>query len=165
MILGQYVKFVVVGSMNTLASFVIFFALLNIGPGDGLTYNAEYLVIDMLLDKLNRDMNITADTKIILSEVDWFTHFNGAGPYTSVYIDGNTLKRTFKTEQAFQPETFGVWDINDRNKPERAYYVYMFWVGDKEAELAHLGKFYSVMETKVVDWHGYYFEIYSLQVK
>ncbi len=139
--------------------------LLDIGPGDGLTYNAEYLVIDKLLDKLNKSINITKDTKIILSEVDWFTHFNGAGPYTSVYIDRDTLKRIFKTENAFQPETFYVWDINEKNKPESAYYVYMFWVGDKDAELTYLKKYYEIMEPKILEHHGYYFEIYSMKVK
>jgi len=139
--------------------------LLDIGPGDGLTYNAEYLVIDKLLDKLNMSINITEDTKIILSEVDWFTHFNGAGQYTSVYIDRDTLKRTFKTENAFQPETFCVWDINEKNKPESAYYVYMFWVGDKDTELNYLKKYYEIKQTKIVEHHGYYFEIYSMKVK
>ncbi|AGL03937.1 hypothetical protein Desgi_4716 [Desulfoscipio gibsoniae DSM 7213] len=137
--------------------------LLNIGPGDGLTYNAEYLVIDKLLDKFNLAINITEDTKIILSEVDWFTHFNGAGPYTSVYIDRTTLKRTLKKDNAFQPETFCVWDINESNKPANAYYIYMFWVGDKELELNHLLRYYRIMETKIVEYHGYYFEIYGLK--
>lgn len=137
--------------------------MLNIGPGDGLTYNAEYLVIDKLLDKFNLAINITEDTKIILSEVDWFTHFNGAGPYTSVYIDRTTLKRTLKKDNAFQPETFCVWDINESNKPANAYYIYMFWVGDKELELNHLLRYYRIMETKIVEYHGYYFEIYGLK--
>ncbi len=137
--------------------------ILGINHADGMIYNVEYTVIDKLLNKFNKEININENSKIILSRDDWVTHFNGVEPHTAIYIDKNTLKRTFKTENTFQPEVFSVREITKQNRPAEAYYLFMSWYGDEEAELAYIQKYYKIMETRVIDHRGYFFKLYELK--
>ncbi|MFA4886185.1 MAG: hypothetical protein WC601_10495, partial [Desulfotomaculaceae bacterium] len=103
------------------------------------------------------------DSKIILSRDDWVTHFNGVEPHTAIYIDKSTLKRTFKTESTFQPKVYSVRDITEQNKPAEAYYLFVSWYGDEKAELIYIQKYYRIVETRVIDHHGYFFKLYKLE--
>jgi hypothetical protein len=139
--------------------------MLSIGSADELVYNAEYVVIDTLLNKLNKEININDNSNIILSDVNdggWMAHFNGAYPHTTIYINKSNLTRTFKKENAFQPKTYTVWEINQDHKPVNAYYIEM-WYGNGPDELKHLQQYYSITEIRKIDHHGYYFKLYKLE--
>lgn len=140
--------------------------VLNIGPGDELVYNSEYINIERLLNKLNKKININEESKIILSDLNdngWMAHFNGSEPHTYINIDKTSLKRTFKKENAFYPTAYPVWSINLQNIPAEPYYVFMSWFGNESAELEHLQNFYTITETGTINHHGYFFKLYKLK--
>lgn len=135
--------------------------LLNINPADGMVYNAEYTVIDEILNKLNQTININKNTAIIVSNI-WDAHFNGDGLYSIINIDKSSLKRTFKRENSFQPEVYSIRNLNNGNKPAEAYYLQL-WFGDKKAELEYLQKHYQIIRTDKIDHKGYSLNLYYLK--
>ena len=134
---------------------------------DGLIYNSQYTNIEQLLNKMNREMNISAQSTLILSDDNWVSHINGArlpgfGQVSTIGIDRDSLKRTFKTANTMQPQILYLWHVNQNNKPAEAYYVHM-WFGDEQTDLAHLQKYYQLSEARVIEHRGYYFKVYKLQ--
>jgi len=140
--------------------------MLNIGPGDGMVYNSEFTIIDKLINKTNQEIKISDSTNIILSDLNdngWIAHFNGVSPFTNIYIDKVTLKRTFKKTNTFQPKVYDIWEINQDNRPADAYYLFMSWHGNVTAELKYLSNYYKISEKRVIDSNGYCFRIYKLR--
>ncbi len=137
--------------------------VLAINPADGMVYNAEYTVIDKLLDKFIQETKINTNSQIILSDNGWNAHFNGAGRHTTISINKENLKRTFKTANTFQPQTFSVADISSENKPQKPIYLSLSWFGDEAAELAHLQKYYRVLKANIIEHKGYFFKAYYLE--
>jgi hypothetical protein len=135
--------------------------ILNINPADGLVYNAEYVVIENLLDQVNKEININKNSVIIVGDL-WAAHINGDRTWSVINIDETDLQRTFKKANTFQPKTYLVWDINEKNKPKEAYYIYM-WFGDQEAELEYLQKHYKIIDTKKIEHNRYSFSLYKLE--
>ena len=136
--------------------------MLNINPADGLVYNSEYVVIERILNKLNKEININENSVIIVGNI-WDAHFNGEGTYSTINIDRSSLNRTFKKDNSFQPKVYLIWEINKDNLPQEAYYLYT-WFGDKQSELGYLQNHYKIIESKKIDYNGYYYYLYKLRL-
>lgn len=130
--------------------------------GNGFVYNAEFAVLDKLLNRMQKAMPIKPETIIITWNSDsgysWFTRGD-------TFVNADTLERTIDTRNKFGYNIIDVKSLHSAIAPHEAYYVYMPWLAqfsNEEQELAHVRQFYQVSIAEDVGFQGYSLRFYRL---
>ncbi|MCE3252763.1 MAG: hypothetical protein K0Q67_1783 [Cellvibrio sp.] len=130
--------------------------------GNGFVYNAEFAMLDKLLNRMQKAIPIKRDTTIITWDKDsgysWFTRGD-------TFVNATTLERTIDKRNSFRYNVIEVSDLHRAIAPPHAIYIYMPWLAqfsDEEKELAHLRQFYEVSTAEDVGFQGYSLRLYRL---
>jgi hypothetical protein len=129
---------------------------------DGLIYNTEYVNIDRLINRFHKDFQISKDDNIIIGASYWHSFYLGGGGY-ELYIDTDTLLKTFDRESGFLPNIFILQKTV--NYPDKAYYLKFPWLETNDENLAIIKLIYNIEQKDEVEKNGYKLIIYSLVKK
>ena len=129
---------------------------------DGLIYNTQYLYIDRLITKFHQEFGISESDSIILNASHWHSFYLGGGGY-EVYIDPNTLQKTFMKTNGFRPQIYPLKAA--KTYPDEAYYLAFPWLEDEGSSLEILKGFYSIDKETRITTGGYWITVYSLSKK
>lgn len=141
---------------------------------DSILYNGQFIFIDLLLNKFNKEYNITENDNVLFSDERWDIGFDQYGGeefnengYT-IYIDNISKKRTFRTKHSFVPTAY--YKIaNDIFKydllPDKGYYLSFMWSATDRSNLSKLKQIYNVLNEKVIESSGYTLNVYEIQKK
>lgn len=152
--------------------------LLQIGDvfssrSDSMVYNAQYRYIDILLEKLNKEIKINPDTKIIVNTIydtklrningDWVFYWL---TWMRSPIDSSSYKSTFKTH-FFIPQIQNTIAVNQKTAPvgKEVYYVFLPWLSFNgvDTDINALKRLYVFGNKKRIEINGYYLEYYQIK--
>jgi hypothetical protein len=133
--------------------------------GNAFVYNAEFTLVDKLLNMMQKEIRISSDTTLVTYYEDTWFSFLDTG---TALIDGRNYERTFDPRYAFPYKILPVHRLNPVNAPAEAYYVYMPWlafVSNEKRELSIIKRTYDIGQPKVIGYSGYYLKVYRITKK
>ncbi|MES2675969.1 MAG: hypothetical protein V4660_17155 [Pseudomonadota bacterium] len=136
---------------------------------EGWIYNTEWTVKGKLYNKMNREIEINENTVIITRESIanfFFSDNNFYGMSKASYIDRKSLRKTMRSENAFQYNLLPLEKLSTSNTPLEAFYIYRPWnyvTPDETRELSIITKYYEIVWFKEINYQGYTLNAYKLK--
>ncbi len=135
---------------------------------EGWIYNTEWTVKGKLYNKMNREIGINANTILITRGSIanfFFCDNNFYGSSKASYIDAKSLRKTMRSENAFQYNLLPLEQLSKANAPTEAFYVYRPWnyvTPDETRELDIIRKYYQITWSKEINYQGYTLNVHKL---
>lgn len=126
--------------------------------GDGLIYNTQYLYIDRLINKFNKDFNISSNDTVLIFSNRWRGFYIGGAGYDH-YIDEVSHKKTFNKIGAFRPK------FSNTTFSTNIYYLAFPWLEDETNSLKEIDKSYNIKNKTTIKINGYWLNAYTLTKK
>jgi hypothetical protein len=136
---------------------------------EGWIYNTEWTVKGKLYNKMNREININENTVLITRDSIanfFFSDNNFYGSSKPSYIDKKSLRKTMRSENAFQYNLLPLEKLSTSNTPLEAFYIYRPWnyvTPDETRELSIITKYYEIVWFKEINYQGYTLNAYKLK--
>jgi hypothetical protein len=136
---------------------------------EGWIYNTEWTVKGKLYNKMNREIEINANTILITRGSIanfFFCDNNFYGSPKPSYIDSKTLRKTMRSNNSFQYNLLPLEQLSKANVPAEAFYVYRPWnyvTPDEIRELEIIKQYYQIVWSKEIDYQGYALNVHKLE--
>ena len=126
--------------------------------GDGFIYNTQHLYIDKLINKFNKQFNISENDTIVMKSNGWENFYLGAAGYSYLLKEGS-YQKTYSDQNAFRPK------LSDQTPSEHKYYLAFPWLEDEKISIDVIGRTYNIGEKTKIEINGYWLSAYKITNK
>ena len=136
---------------------------MGLGGRDQLVYNAQYTIINSLVNKLYLRLNALGNDFLIV-------HNKDGNFFLFTKYDIDTKERTPRNENYIIPNVCTISDINliisNGEIPDnsRIYYVNLPWITDKEEDINELKKNFNISNELFIEEDGYKLSYFKLSL-